>query len=221
MAVFAHCVNYALLAGIWMGIFLLMPGSGRVGLVKQKAMAYVKASGEAARESAPAKSIRELLAGPRRDAMHRDLAESLSYIKNLVVIGRGGTMSAQLLLEELSEISQTLGPTYLTMARDIQLSNKEAAAGELFKVLPESIARDVGEFLAGWEDIPPADLLSTVEVYRSSLRESRVTRQKRRDETISDLVYFPVVVNAMAVLMNFIYIAYFLQQKEALGLLFG
>ena len=38
---------------------------------------------------------------------------------------------------------------------------------------------------------------------------------------VSDLVYFPVVVNAMAVLMNFIYVAYFLQQKEALNVLFN
>ena len=53
------------------------------------------------------------------------------------------------------------------------------------------------------------------------MREDRLTKQKRRDEMVSDLVYFPVVVNAMAVLMNFIYVAYFLQQKEALNVLFN
>lgn len=214
-------VNYLLLAGFWMGAALLFTRGGRLGLVRQRMQTIAGQAQIAAKDSTLAKTARELLAGPRWDAMQRDLAESLSYIKNLVVIGRGETMSAQLLLEELSELSQTLGPAFLTMARDIQLSDKEAAAGELYKVMPESIARDVGEFLAGWEDIPPSDLLGTVEVYRSSLREARVTRQKRRDEMISDLVYFPVVVNAMAVLMNFIYIAYFLQQKDALGLLFG
>ena len=51
--------------------------------------------------------------------------------------------------------------------------------------------------------------------------KDRLTKQKRRDEMVSDLVYFPVVVNAMAVLMNFIYVAYFLQQKEALNVLFN
>ena len=75
--------------------------------------------------------------------------------------------------------------------------------------------------MAGWEDVPPGDLLNTVEVYRSALREDRLTRQKRRDEMVSDLVYFPVVVNAMAVLMNFIYVAYFIQQRDALNVLFN
>ena len=69
--------------------------------------------------------------------------------------------------------------------------------------------------------MPPGDLLNTVEVYRSALREDRLTRQKRRDEMVSDLVYFPVVVNAMAVLMNFIYVAYFIQQRDALNVLFN
>ena len=69
--------------------------------------------------------------------------------------------------------------------------------------------------------MPPEDLLNTVEVYRSALREDRLTRQKRRDEMVSDLVYFPVVVNAMAVLMNFIYVAYFIQQRDALNVLFN
>ena len=124
-------------------------------------------------------------------------------------------MSAQLLLEELSELSKDLGPVFLSMARSIQMFDKETAARQLFEALPFSYAKDIGEFLAGWEDIPPSDLLNTVEVYRSALREDRLTRQKRRDETISDLVYFPVVVNSMVVLLNFIYVAYFLQHGLA------
>ena len=130
-------------------------------------------------------------------------------------------MSAQLLLEELSELSKDLGPVFLSMARCVQLFDKETAAQQLYDALPFSYAKDIGEFLAGWEDVPPSDLLNTVEVYRSALREDRLTRQKRRDEMISDLVYFPVVVNAMAVLLNFIYVAYFIQQRDALSILFN
>ena len=191
------------------------------GSLKMEARKYVKQSEAAARKSAPYRKLQQFAAGRRREAMQRDLAESLSYVKNLVVIGRGENMSAQLLLEELSELSKDLGPVFLSMARSIQMFDKETAARQLFEALPFSYAKDIGEFLAGWEDIPPSDLLNTVEVYRSALREDRLTRQKRWDETISDLVYFPVVVNSMVVLLNFIYVAYFLQQKDALSVLFN
>jgi hypothetical protein len=215
-----HYVNFAFLILLWLGAGL-MTGAPAGRSLKLEAQKYRKRSQELARKSTPYRKMQKFAAGRRQEAMQRDLAESLSYIKNLVVIGRGENMSAQLLLEELSELSKDLGPVFLSMARCIQLFDKETAARQLFEALPFSYAKDIGEFLAGWEDVPPADLLNTVEVYRSALREDRLTRQKRRDEMISDLVYFPVVVNAMAVLMNFIYVAYFLQQKDALSILFN
>ena len=213
-------VPFAFLILLWTGIGLLNGGSAGRSL-KLEAQRYRSRSGELARKSAPYKKLKQFALSRKREAMQRDLAESLSYIKNLVVIGRGANMSAQLLLEELSELSKDLGPVFLSMARCVQLFDKQTAAQQLYDALPFSYAKDIGEFLAGWEDVPPADLLNTVEVYRSALREDRLTKQKRRDEMVSDLVYFPVVVNAMAVLMNFIYVAYFLQQKEALNVLFN
>ncbi|MBQ2095479.1 MAG: hypothetical protein II474_06210 [Firmicutes bacterium] len=213
-------VPFAFLILLWTGVGLLNGGSAGRSL-KLEAQRYRSRSGELARKSAPYKKLKQFALSRKREAMQRDLAESLSYIKNLVVIGRGENMSAQLLLEELSELSKDLGPVFLYMARCVQLFDKQTAAQQLYDALPFSYAKDIGEFLAGWEDVPPADLLNTVEVYRSALREDRLTKQKRRDEMVSDLVYFPVVVNAMAVLMNFIYVAYFLQQKEALNVLFN
>lgn len=219
MKIFA-LVPFAFLILLWTGVGLLNGGSAGRSL-KLEAQRYRSRSGELARKSAPYKKLQQFALGRKREAMQRDLAESLSYIKNLVVIGRGENMSAQLLLEELSELSKDLGPVFLSMARCVQLFDKQTAAQQLYDALPFSYAKDIGEFLSGWEDVPPADLLNTVEVYRSALREARLTKQKRRDEMISDLVYFPVVVNAMAVLMNFIYVAYFLQQREALSVLFN
>ena len=213
-------IPFAFLILLWTGIGLLKGGPAGRSL-KLEAQRYRSRSEELARRSAPYRKLQQLSLNRKREAMQRDLAEGLSYIKNLVVIGRGENMSAQLLLEELSELSKDLGPVFLSMARCVQLFDKETAAQQLYEALPFSYAKDIGEFLAGWEDVPPFDLLNTVEVYRSALREDRLTRQKRRDEMISDLVYFPVVVNAMAVLMNFIYVAYFIQQRDALSILFN
>ncbi len=213
-------IPFAFLILLWTGIGLLK-GAPAGRSLKLEAQRYRSRSEELARRSAPYRKLQQLSLNRKREAMQRDLAEGLSYIKNLVVIGRGENMSAQLLLEELSELSKDLGPVFLSMARCVQLFDKETAAQQLYEALPFSYAKDIGEFLAGWEDVPPSDLLNTVEVYRSALREDRLTRQKRRDEMISDLVYFPVVVNAMAVLMNFIYVAYFIQQRDALNILFN
>ena len=144
----------------------------------------------------------------------------MSYIRNLVILGRGESMSGELLMEELSDVTKQLSPVFLDMARSLHVNDKERASLALYKAMGDSTSRDVGAFLARWEDIPPKELASSVEAYRSALREKRETALRRRDEVISDLVYFPVIANSMAVLLNFIYVAYFLEQKEALSILF-
>jgi hypothetical protein len=48
------------------------------------------------------------------------------------------------------------------------------------------------------------------------MKAARLTEQKKKDEMISDMVYFPVVVNILVIFVNFIYVAYFLDQKEML-----
>ena len=58
--------------------------------------------------------------------------------------------------------------------------------------------------------------------YSPHVRESmeRITRIRKRDELMSDIIYFPVVIDCMVVLLNFLYVAYFLQQKELMELFF-
>ncbi len=157
----------------------------------------------------------------KKEKLERELSESLAYIKNLVVLGRGKSISSDLLLTELSDVTTLLSPVYLDMAHWLHLNEKERAAACLYSRIESGFAREIGMFLAGWEDIEPAELLSSVELFQSALREERMTRQMMRDEAVSDLAYFPVVINCMAVLLNFIYVAYFIAQKDQLGMLIG
>ena len=58
--------------------------------------------------------------------------------------------------------------------------------------------------------------METLLSYEKTMKAVRVTEQKKRDEIISDLIYFPVVLNILVIFINFIYIAYFIDQKEML-----
>ena len=200
------------------GIMMLLPSSERS--LRDEALGYVGATGKLAKSTAMHRWIVRIKTARRQEKMQRELTDCLSYIKNLVIVGRGLSMSGALMLEELAAMSRELSSIFLDMAASLQICDEAKAASELYKVLPFSWAKDIGGFLAGWENIAPEDLLGSIEIYMSALREERITRQKRRDEMISDLVYFPVVVNAMAVLLNFIYVAYFIEQREILNRMF-
>ena len=106
-----------------------------------------------------------------------------------------------------------------------ELPYRRVTLEEVSGVLEDVLARvknadSADAILAAWEDVCPGDLANTIDIYRSALTGARYTRLRRRDEIISDIVYIPVVINCAAVLLNFLYIAYFLEQKELLSLFF-
>ena len=51
---------------------------------------------------------------------------------------------------------------------------------------------------------------------QKNIKEERITEIKKRDEAVSDILYLPVVLDLLLVFFNFLYIAYFSQQKDIL-----
>ena len=72
-------VPFAFLILLWTGVGLLNGGSAGRSL-RLEAQRYRSRSGELARKSAPYKKLKQFALSRKREAMQRDLAESLSYI---------------------------------------------------------------------------------------------------------------------------------------------
>ncbi len=112
-----------------------------------------------------------------------------------------------------------LAPVY---AKTLQMlrQNQKVEAIEYFSIAAGTkISDDFIRLLMQWDDIEPEQLLETLLSHQKSVREARSTVRKRRDELISDLIYLPVVMNVMLVFINFIYIGYYIDQREMLTML--
>jgi hypothetical protein len=47
-----------------------------------------------------------------------------------------------------------------------------------------------------------------------SLRDEYRGKKQKREEVLSDMIYLPVVLNAMLVLLDFLYVAFILEQQS-------
>ncbi len=188
--------------------------------LKARADYYYGRGKERLKQSSISRIAGSLKRSGKADSLQRELSEGLAYVKNIVVLGRGKNVSSELLLTELADLSRELGPVYLEMASHMHMNEKDSAMELLEAAVPGSLTPDIARLLTGWEEIDPDSLLSTVELYQTSLREERSTKQLKKDELISDMIYFQVVANCMVVLLNFIYVGYFIEQREALKFLF-
>ncbi len=152
----------------------------------------------------------------RGKKMDREIFEAITFLRNLASIEKGRTSSTDSIIEKLSEHNGLLRPIFIRMLNLLRVNQPKEAAASFSKKVGTPASKDFAGLLIQWDRLEPAELLETLLSYEKSMKAVRLTDQKRKDEIISDLIYFPVVINILVIFINFIYVAYFLDQREML-----
>ncbi|HML38360.1 MAG TPA: hypothetical protein PKA19_13215 [Bacillota bacterium] len=155
----------------------------------------------------------------RERKMDREIFESITFLRNLAAIERGKNSSADSVIEKLSENNGLLQPVFLKMLNLLRINQLKEAAALFSKKVGTAASKDFANLLLQWDRMEPSELSETLLSYEKNMRAVRLTEQKKRDEIVSDLIYFPVVVNIIVIFVNFIYVAYFIDQKDMLKML--
>ena len=155
----------------------------------------------------------------KKEKMETELYEAVSFLRNAVVLGKGRIQGADGLIEQLAERRGLLSPIFEKMLRLSRQNQQEEAIRFFSENVCVPNASDFSRLLMQWDAIDPVMLLETLLSYQKSIREMRMTVQKRKDELRSDLIYLPVVINVTLIFLNFIYVAYFIDQKQMLTML--
>lgn len=209
---------YFLLIVFWTGAMLLC--SKAPSELRKRAEAVFGGKLEKGVFNRIKRAASEFRAGLQKEALAGECSDVLGYIKNIVILGRSADVSAQTLLTDLSDMSDRLRPVFADMARYMSTNDKEEAEQRFVSATMLGISRGMGRLLSGWDDLDPSEIRDTLDAYQAVLSEERRTSRRRRDEIVSEIMYFPVVLNCMLVLLNFIYVSYFIEQQENLSVLF-
>lgn len=156
----------------------------------------------------------------KKQKMEREIYESIAYLRNLIVMGKGQRVGSDFIISKLAEQEGLLQPIYQKMLSLLRINKRETAL-EVFGIgVGTAMGKNFGSLLVQWDEINPEELTETLLSYQKTIKEVSITNQKKKDEIISDLVYLPVVVNLVLIMLNFVYVGYFLEQKEMLEMLF-
>lgn len=168
----------------------------------------------------PLRSLKVALQKNMQRKMDMEIYEAISFLRNVAVLGTEQAGQADSIIERLAQRRGLLSEVYWKMLQFLRVNQKEEAVSFFSQTVDTPIGKDFGRLLIQWDEIHPKELSETLLSHQKSMKEIRITEQKRRDAMISDLIYLPVIVNAMLIFVNFIYVAYFLDQKEMLSILF-
>ena len=157
----------------------------------------------------------------RREITDREIFEAIGFLRNLIAADRGGKISADSLLEQLAARECSLRSAFAKALSLLRVNRKDEMIKYFSEAGDTAMSRDFIRMIVGWDDVSPDKLASTLLSYQNTMKEMRTTELKRRNEILSDLVFFPVIANVLAVFMNFIFIAYFIGQADLLQQMFS
>jgi hypothetical protein len=149
-----------------------------------------------------------------------EIGESISFLRNLLLLGTGRRMSRDFVINRLARRDGVLKPAYLGMLSRLRVNQREEAVDFFVAHTGTARSREFVGVLLQWDDLDPLALVEILLSHQKSIAEIRMTEKIRKDETISDLIYLPVVINVLIICVNFIFTSYYLKQQEMFQMLF-
>jgi len=163
--------------------------------------------------------FREWLRKRKGERVDREIYESISFLRNILTLGRGRRVGADYIIEQLSHKEGMLQPVYIRMLRFLRVGKPEEAVKVFAEDAFTRVARDFADLLLKWDAMDPLELAEILISYQKSIKEVKSTAQRRRDELVSELIYIPVVLNIFIIFINFIVVGYFMEQQHMLNML--
>lgn len=202
---------------IWIGLFII----GTFVLFTPKNSGRLQRSLEKVKEKGKNKFIKHSIFQRRKqEEINREIGESISFLRNTLLLGTGRRVSRDFLISRLASREGVLKRGYLGMLSRLRVNQREEAIDFFATHAGTARAREFAGLLLQWDELDPLALTEILLSHQKSLSEIRMTERIRRDETISDLIYLPVVVNILVVCVNFIFTSYYLKQQEMFEMLF-
>lgn len=155
-----------------------------------------------------------------KDKKDDEMMECLSVFKNFIVQTREKPLGADYIIEYLASNTIYIKSPLYRMLGKIRMGRKEEAEFTFAEEVGSELAKDFAHLLAQIDEMNPAELEEAVISRQKYISEIRNTKNIRRAQLVSDLVYFPVVVTVMMILMNFMLVAYYLEQREQMAVFF-
>lgn len=155
-----------------------------------------------------------------REKKDMELLGAMSLLKNLLVQQRHNPLGADYIIDYLASDARLTKPAYLKMLNYLRLSRKEDAINAFIQDINTDISKDIAGLLIQLDHLNPAELEEAIISRQNFVREVKHTKNKKKDELISDLIYVPILVTVIIVLVNFVMIGYIIDQKDLLTLMY-
>lgn len=137
---------------------------------------------------------------------NKEIYNALLQLKNLSIAKASDDIGTIFIIEEISKYTKLTRPIF-TKFLSLWYENKKAEAAEYFgKAVDTKEGRELADVFLKIDSLSPGEVRSQLLLYLDSFNEERQTQYESRNERISNLFYFIVIMTVLAIFVNIIII---------------
>lgn len=153
------------------------------------------------------------------DRKDMEIYQSIALLRNMIKANKFSKLSSDYMIEQIAIYSDLLRNTYFKVLNMLRLNRRHEAIQLFYSEVGTKVSLDFGRLIIEIENMENRELDEILISLQKNIREERITKLKKNDEMISDLLYLPVVVNVLLIFINFLYVSYFINQKNVFSML--
>lgn len=135
-----------------------------------------------------------------------ELLEIIGFLKNLITLQSRNSVGADYIIAELASVAEYTKPAFLMMLNKLRMNRKAEAYLAFSAAIDTEMGRELAHLLTELDELKPHDLQEVVLMQQRQAQSIKSTKIRCYDETVSMLIYLPVIAAIMVVFLNFIVI---------------
>ena len=151
----------------------------------------------------PLSYLVQILRNLEQQKVDKELSKLLTILKNLAIASEQKPLSAETVISILVKFSSRTRNLFVEYQALYRL-NRLDEAYELFKKYTNSrLGETFVSIISKLDFINPSELVNQIAAAQEAARESIVTKRISSDKAISDLAFIPILLQIVAILLNF------------------
>lgn len=164
----------------------------------------------------PFKLTMDVLMKNHKYKMDLELYKAISQLKNLSIIKQNNPPGAIFIIEQINKFTNITKPIFNRLIAYWSKGQKKEGCEYFRKAIDTPVGNELANYLLKLDELNPIELKEQLILYQETVRRRRETEKERKNEKRSNLIYVFVVISSLMVILNFVIVAYYIEQMELL-----
>lgn len=149
-------------------------------------------------------------------AKNEEIYRAIIQLKNIAIAQKDTPLGGEYIILHLLKFTKKTKGVFSKMLSLWRLGEEKEATEYFSKEINTKLAKEFSGILLKLDQINPIELVENLELYQSHIREEKATARLKQQETISNIVYMPIIASAFAILLNFVLIVFWMDSMSTI-----